>query len=163
MCLALPWSVFASWGAVLSQNFAPFGCSFESAVSLPRKFRRKSGRPPNPGAWTHPISRSKGNGCICIARLIVMAKPLVLFCQSNPKVPLYEGSSSERLAQRMFQIVLPSTKAAQTLLESREPDNPKTTIPIKPLATIQTVCQLGCINLRNTALFKPRKILRQNL
>ena len=42
------------------------------------------------------------------------------------------------------------------------PHDSEETIPVKPHIAIQTVCKLGCINLRNVALFKPEKTLRQN-
>ena len=48
------------------------------------------------------ISRFGGNGRICSARLIVMAKPLILCCQSDATLPRREGFSNERLAQTVF-------------------------------------------------------------
>jgi len=61
-----------------------------------------------------PILKFEENGRIFTAQLIVMAKPLILCCQSTAIPPLREGSSNVQLAQMVFRSVLPSTKAVQT-------------------------------------------------
>ena len=43
-----------------------------------------------------PISKFEENGRICTERLIVMAKPLILCCQSNAIPPRHEGSLVEQ-------------------------------------------------------------------
>ncbi len=53
-----------------------------------------------------PMLKFGASGPICTALLIVTGKLLISCCQSTAILPLREGSSSGRLTQTVFQVVL---------------------------------------------------------